>query len=225
MLRYLLLFGLPIMVVDVSAQSVLRIGTLPQVNLSMPLNDVWRINARIESRQIWVQDAGDTKVLFDYERTDLAAIVTRRVGSRSTAGAGYLLRIAPDGNAHRFVQQFSFRSGFGRVLPLSHRISSDQTIRHSTSAEMRLRYRVMAEIPLMGQTLDPGEFYLKAGNEYIGALNGNKADLETRILIAAGLMASTEHLLETGIDYRYSAIFGGTATHGVWFCISAFLGL
>lgn len=199
------------------AQQSYRAGILPQINLTAGMAHNWKLNLRLESRQIFSEGrfgespAGD----YRYERTDMAAVALRQTGVSSSAGAGYLLRLEDGQAIHRFIQQFSSVSRLG-IFRTGHRISTDQTIRPDEAPEFRLRYRFSAEMPLQGEKVDPGEPYVKLNHEYLGILQGGAFDLEIRAVGVLGLNFSDRNKLEIGLDYRANTLLDGPARHQFW---------
>lgn len=209
------------------AQGAYRTGMLPQFQLTADLASAWKLNLRLEPRQIFAEGLFNEtpEGYYRFERTDITAVVTRSTGLNASAGGGYMLRLQEGGPAHRFIQQYSavFRHD---VLRTGHRLIADQTLRREEPAEFRLRYRFSVEMPLSGQSVDPGEPYLKLNNEYLLLLQRNSAaDLETRFVGVIGVNFSDRNKLETGIDYRANDFIHGPGDHQFWLYLGWFLAL
>ena len=158
----LLIIGLLIQVKITVAQSTYQFGALPSVNLNSKLKNEWFLNTKIESRQLFRSGIfnGDVFEKYKYVLTDFSLIAAKKVGLNSRLGAGYLIRLEGDKVYHRFIQQYIIvqkLSGFR----LAHRFLSDQTFSKSEKPDFRIRYRITSEIPLNGESVDRGEFYLK----------------------------------------------------------------
>lgn len=208
-----------------SAQSRYALGTLPNLNIGTVLADGWKLNSKVESRQIFLtgNDQGsETDIRFD--RMDVAAVVSRKTAAGNSIGVGYLIRFADHRLAHRVIQQYAFSTGYGRSA-IAHRISADQTFRSIASPVFRLRYRFGLEVPLNGQSIDPKELYLKFNNEYLGILEREDTDIEIRVTGALGISLNDDTKLETGIDYRVSEFFNEGTAHQIWVTIGGFFSL
>jgi hypothetical protein len=82
------------------------------------------------------------------------------------------------GNEHRFWEQFIFAHSFYKVK-VTNRVRYEQRfIENRTTGEYpmstRLRYQLGTNFPLQGKTLDVGEFYFNAYNEFYFSLSGAK---------------------------------------------------
>lgn len=206
------------------AQSSYQFGMLPSVNLNSKLKRDWSLNARIESRQLFQSGLlGEGRSeKYDYVLTDFSVIAAKKIGLNSRLAGGYLLRLEEGEVTHRFIQQFIIvqkLSGFR----FAHRFVSDQTFSAREQVEVRLRYRITAEIPLNGQTVDPKEFYLKINNEYLSSYQTKEYDKEIRVVPLLGYDA-TEHLkIEAGLDYRVNSFIGNNARHSFWMTLNMFI--
>lgn len=207
--------------IQVWSQAQNRVGFLPQVNLNISLGNGWKANTKLESRQIFA-DGEETG--YRYERTDFAALLTRKNTAGSSWGAGYMIRFQGDDLIHRAIQQFSMVRKY-EVLRIGHRFSTDQTFRPESPVEYRFRYRISSDFPLQGQSVDPGEFYLKLSNEYLGILEGGEADLEIRGLAALGWSQADYNKFEFGLDYRADALIHTSGRHNFWMYLGWFLSI
>ncbi|MBK7428278.1 MAG: DUF2490 domain-containing protein [Saprospiraceae bacterium] len=172
---------------DVYSQSTYQFGALPSLNLNRKLDNDWSLNAKLESRQLFRRGEinGNTDNEYDYILTDFSLIAAKKVGLNSRIAAGYLIRFEDAEVFHRFIQQYVIiqkMSGYR----LAHRLLSDQTFSKAEKPEIRFRYRITAEIPLNGESVDPGEFYLKLNNEYINSFQAMEYDLEIRLIPLLG---------------------------------------
>jgi len=198
-------------------QHDIRLGLLPQLNINYSWNRNWNSNFSIESRQI-VFDNRNTESLstdYQYERTDLTLVLTRKTGVLSSVGGGYMLRFRASERVHRFLQQFALVQRFERIR-LGHRFRTDQTLVPDEDWEFRLRYRLSVEQPLRGVSIEPGEWYLKLSNEVLLKQQGQDGELEDRIVATLGYYFSDQNKLESGLDYRGSGIFESTQDHQLW---------
>lgn len=198
-----------------------RVGILPQINLNVSLPGDWRGNVKLESRQIFHES---DEPGYRCERTDLAFMITRKTTAGPSWGAGYLVRLEDGAFIHRTTQQYSAVSRY-TAFRLGHRLVADQTFRPEQPVEYRFRYRASSDFPLQGQSVDPGEFYLKVSNEYLGSFEGPDFDLEIRGLGALGLNLTDNNKLEFGLDYRVNAFLTSPARHNFWGYLGWFLSI
>lgn len=200
---------------SVLAQGNDQWGLLPSININKKLPKDWSVNLKAESRQILYRDA----FRYTYSLTDVSLIAATRIRLRTTVGAGYLASIAEDGIRHRTIQQISITRSY-TAFRLSHRFSMDQTFGSQEEPEFRLRYRLSSEIPLQGQSLDPKEFFLKASNEYLNALQAKEYDLEIRTAAFIGYALTPVSKLEAGLDYRVDSFIAGNTRNRFWIGIN-----
>jgi hypothetical protein len=95
-------------------------------------------------------------------------------------------------------------------------LRTDQTIYTSDAVKLRLRYRLSAEFPLEGQSLDAGEFYLLMSGEPIHSLQDAKSDLEVRLTSSFGYFINNKAKLEMGLDYRLEKILDDPGRQKLW---------
>ncbi len=208
------------------AQDRYQIGTLPSLNVNSRLSHRWSLNTRAEARQRFQSGTlrGESEREFSYVLTDVAVIVARRFGLRGRVAMGYLLRAEDGALAHRFIQQYTVMQQLA-ALRLAHRFMGDQTFAPSEGPEFRVRYRLSTELPLQGEAVDPGEFYLKLNHEYVNSLQNSTYDLEIRAVPLLGYDA-TDHLrIETGLDYRVNGFVHGDTRHSFWLSLNFFVDL
>lgn len=106
---------------------------------------------------------------------------------------------------------------------LAHRFLFDQTFSASEEPEFRLRYRITSELPLNGESVDPGEYYLKINNEYINSLQAMEYDLEIRLIPLIGYDISERFKIETGLDYRVNSFLTNNTRHSYWMTLNFFI--
>lgn len=206
------------------AQSTYQLGGLPSLNLNKKLRNDWSLNMKIESRQLFRRGGinGIVDKNYKYVLTDFSIIAAKKIGLNSRIGGGYLIRVEEGGLSHRFIQQYIIvqkLSGFR----LAHRFSTDQTFSESEKPEFRLRYRIASEIPLNGESVDPGEFYLKINNEYISSLQSLAYDLEIRLVPLIGYDITDRFKVETGLDYRVKSFISDNTKHNYWMNLNFFI--
>lgn len=205
MKRYLILVLLTVMSLTASAQN--QFGILPVINTTIKLKDDWKINSKLEGRQLLKQhpfpsDKNDRV----FERLDLEVVANKALNSSNDVGLGYLIRRQEGEFIHRFIQQYAHTDKLYSSR-LSHRFRTDQTFQKEEDVQFRLRYRASWEKPLSGLQVDSREFYLKLNNEYLGILQSSKTNLEIRGLASLGYTLGEDNRIETGADYRMEEIF------------------
>jgi len=207
-----------------TAQGRYQLGILPSVNVNSKLKNDWSANGRIESRYLVQSGKFDGTVTNknSYVLTDLSAIIAKKVGLNSRIAGGYLLRIEEHGLSHRFIQQYTIVQRFSSFR-VAHRLVSDQTFSSQEDAEFRLRYRISSEIPLNGESLDPGEFYLKFNNEYLHSLQAGEYDLEVRMVPILGFDVTDNFKIETGLDYRVNSFVANNTRNSFWTTLMFFI--
>ena len=208
----------------VFSQQTYQLGILPSFNLNTKLKNDWSVNTKIESRQLLQRGewGGAADKQYNYVLTDLSLIAGKKIGLNSRVGAGYLIRLEEGQRIHRFIQQFIIvqrKSGYR----LAHRFLTDQTFSKIESPQFRLRYRITAEIPLNGESVDPKEFYLKLNNEYLNSFQSPDYDLELRLVPLLGYDIAANNKLEMGLDYRVNSFLNQKAEHSFWVSLNWFI--
>ena len=125
---------------------------------------------------------------------------------------------------HRSIQHYVVvqkLSGFR----LAHRFLTDQTFSVNEEPKFRLRYRISSELPFNGESVDPGEYYLKINNEYINSLQVKKYDLEIRLIPLIGYGISERFKIETGLDYRVNSFLTNKTRNSYWMTLNFFIGI
>ncbi len=199
-----------------------EIGLIPQINSDFKIGESWKVNSKFEGRQIFFKNpypAGQNQKEFD--RFDIELVATKSLDPLRAFGGGYLIRRADNSFTHRFIQQYALTRKL-LTSRLSHRFRTDQTIEKDESLQWRLRYRLSWEKPLNGFEIDPGEFYLKLNNEYLGILQDSKGNLEIRGLASVGYDISDKNKIETGIDYRVENLIRSETKHLLFLSIGLY---
>ncbi|HRY98975.1 MAG TPA: DUF2490 domain-containing protein [Bacteroidales bacterium] len=206
---------------DIMAQSSGRAGVLPSITYSHKLGKAWDYSAKLESRHRLLQYGPDYPevVRYEYLLSDLTFLAARKIGGRAKLAGGFRLRLEPGSSNFQSIQQFIFRTD-ASGLRIAQRLAADQTFATGEDAEFRFRYRAALELPLNGQQADPGEYYLKFSNEYLGITQGGKQELEIRAVGLIGYSFLNGHKLEAGIDQRADRLLHGPARHSSWLSLN-----
>lgn len=209
---------------SVFAQSTYQFGVLPSVNLNKKMKNNWSLNTKLESRQLFQRGEFNRTADKDYNYvlTDMSLIVAKKVGLNSRIAGGYLIRLEDGNFFHRFIQQYVIVQKLSGWR-LAHRIMSDQTFSKIEKPDIRLRYRITSEIPLNGESVDPGEFYLKLNNEYVNSLQAEEYDLEVRLIPLLGYDIIDNFKIESGLDYRVNSFLNNSTRHSYWMTLNLFI--
>lgn len=208
----------------VKAQGKYSTGVLPQINLNLTLPNNWRLNTKVESRQIFSEGKfkQQFKTAYKYDLTDVAMIASKKTGVNNSLGAGYMIRFRNNEVIHRFIQQYSIVKKYN-LFRFGQRFSADETIRKNSPVQVRLRYRVGIEKALNGKDVDSKEFYLKLNNEYLFSFEGKETDVEIRLIPALGYAFNDNNKFELGIDYRVSEFKSGISRNQFWLYLGWFI--
>ncbi|MHA7057661.1 DUF2490 domain-containing protein [Aquimarina sp. M1] len=202
-----------------AAQTSFTSGLLPKIVLSNKLSNNIKLINSIESRQqLWNVEPG-YDFSYEYLLTDLTTILSYKLSSDKVFNVGYLLRVKKDELIHRSIFQYSIARQLEAVRA-AHRFVTDQTFSTVESTEFRLRYRFTIELPFNGYRVDPGEFYLKFNNEYVGSYQSTNTNLEIRIIPFIGYEFTKKNKIEIGPDYRISQLFGPETKNRLWLSIN-----
>lgn len=126
---------------------------------------------------------------------------------------------------HRAIQQAAYIQN-SKGVRLSHRLRLDQTFsKGKEENEYRIRYRFAVEIPLSGQTLDPGEFYILTSNVIIFASQSSEREIENRQVGSLGHYFGKRAKLEAGLDWRIDKIIALGLRNRLWFKVGCYLNI
>lgn len=224
-MRYLVTLILLVLIFGkTNGQDTYLLGTLPSLNMSKGLGNDWGLNFKAESRLRLLQGefGEDAQSDFNVQLADFALTASRKTGLNNSLAGGYQIRLRGEQTFHRLIQQFTVVRRY-ETFRMAHRFSSDQTFNSDNPWELRLRYRITAEIPLNGQSVDPGEFYFKLNNEYLNSWQESEPDLEIRLVPLVGFVFKDSNKLEFGLDYRLSSFMDGSSRNSFWFNIGWYL--
>jgi hypothetical protein len=220
MRKFLFLTGIFISTI-VLGQDTFTAGLLPKINVSGKISGDVKITGNFESRHALYErfDNGEDVFEYSYRRLEASAIVSVKTRINQSLSGGYTLISGQDKTAHRFLQQYSIVSRFD-AFRLGHRFAADQTIGPDKNWEYRGRYRITIEKALEGDDVDPGEFYLKINNEYLGIFGDEKPDLEIRALALLGYEINGANSIEFGPGYRVKNLSGNGLDQALWFSLN-----
>lgn len=190
-------------------------GLVPEIVFRYKWTDKIQHITKVESMHEFYQNKPQMWN-YVYDQTDIQTFVQFRLNPFWKVAGGYQYRLEGAGeNTHRAIQQSAFvqkRTGFR----FGHRWRTDQSFYPSDATKWRIRYRLSAEIPLQGQSLDTGEYFLVLSGEPIYALQEGLHDLESRLSSSLGYFANRNNNLEIGLDYRLENLLGSNIHHKLW---------
>lgn len=208
---------------NISAQTQTRAGFLPSINYNHEINNVWEVNFKIESRHfVYENNTFETNNFkYKYSLSDISALAGKKVGLNSKVVMGFLTRIDPDAISYRTIQQFVLLSKLENFR-IAHRIATDQTFSSIESTEFRLRYRLSAEVPLSGLSVDVKEYYFKFNTEVLNSVMNHDYDLEIRVVPNLGYLINKQHKIEFGLDNRFVSVIDSKNNFTTWITINWF---
>lgn len=176
-------------------------GLFPEAAITKRLEDGRSLTFKVEHQQLVFDREDDAGTQFTRYRTDWMAFYGAKISPSNSIALGIFHRVQDGENANRFIQQFASVMRL-RNMRLAHRVRTDQTFTDGEDVELRLRYRLAAEIPLDGTSLEPGENYLVISNEPIFSVQSGDFEIENRFVATLGRLLSADEKLEVSIDYR-----------------------
>ena len=225
-MKNILTISCMLVVASLSGQQRYLGGVLPSVNLSHSFGRDWKVNMKTESRQQLFRGGTDRPSGFEYKNqlTDVAFVLARKWRVNQTIAGGYMSRFREGELIHRFIQQYTIVNRYNNWR-IGHRFSADQTFASEQAGTYRLRYRVTLQLPLQGESVDPGEFYVKINNEVLNEWQADDYDLEIRVVPFLGYEINDNSKVELGIDYRLSSFISGTLDQRYWASMGWFLAI
>lgn len=228
-MRTLLLSTLLCLSVRAFAQdNVFYSGFFPEAAVTGSVSDQVQLTFKVES-QHGSYDARQTegeRWEYFHDRTDLQGFVALKVNPFWKVSGGYQYRLEGGNgvNTHRSIQQVAYVQRLRRTR-LGHRLRADQTYHPTEATEFRLRYRPSLEIPLSGESLDPGEFYLLLSNEVIYSFQEGDSEMENRLVSSLGHYFGKQAKLEAGLDYRTDRYIAEGFRQRLWLKVGAYVNI
>ena len=184
--------------------------------LNYKIADNWTFNTSLGKRSIWstVRSNNDQKFTGDLAFLEVNHFATYRINTKMKVSAGYKYRwrepFEESGEyEHRLTQQFAY-THFAEIVRLVSRFRTEQRIRNDAFAQ-RYRYRISADMPLSGETLDAREFYLVASTEMLyEAVDVEINTWENRTAGSIGYQFSPNLKAELNLTYRLENITRST---------------
>ena len=196
-------------------QTINKVGLLPRLQVATKLSDKYTLTTMIETRHFVFNSKLADKNSIQYNLTDISAFVNHKINEKFSYNLAYTIRITPTIISHRVIQQLVLLHKLNG-LNLQQRLGFDQTFNNKNAPVFRSRYRLMATVPLKGKTLESKEFFFNFANEYLGAIQEDKFDLEIRLIPKIGYVLNTKNRVEVGFDYRVNQFISKKIQHVHW---------
>jgi hypothetical protein len=197
-------------------------GLFPEAAITKRLENGRSLTFKVEHQQIAYDREDGEGAQFTRYRTDWMAFYGAKISHSNSVAFGIFHRVQDGENANRFIQQFASVMRL-RNMRLAHRVRTDQTFTDGEEVELRLRYRLAAEIPLSGTTLEPRENYLVISNEPIFSVQSGDSEIENRLVTTFGRLLSEDQKLEVSIDYRTDKFIQDGFRHRLWLKVGYFV--
>lgn len=199
-LLWLFLFGF--VSVSLAQKNEFFGGFFPEAAITKKLKNDRQIILKVEHQDIFFDQATPTEgAKVRHYRTDLMGFYGLKLNHSKSIALGVFHRIQDGANANRIIQQYALVSRV-RSTRLAHRFRTDQTFTKGEDVELRFRYRIAAEFPLSGTTLEPKENYFVASNEPIFSLQSGEFEIENRLVLTLGRLLTAAQKVEVSADYR-----------------------
>lgn len=180
----------------------------PDIAINVKLIDGYFLNTKIEAFHYYFErDVNNSPIwVSNFDGADFQFFLTKRLNPYNRVSLGYQYGFDPGyPGSHRLIQQISHIDRPGN-LTIGHRLRSDQTFYTEESFKFRIRYRFSLEVPLQGQTLDPGEFFLLASEEVLFDYQDSTIGFENRLVFNTGYMINPSQKLQFGFDLRSGSV-------------------
>ena len=180
--------------------------------LNYKVGNNWSFNTSIVKRSVWltVKTNGNEEFTGELSFLEINHFATYRINPAIKVSAGYKYRWRDPSEGfreyeHRFTQQIAY-THFREIVRLVSRLRLEQRIRSESFAQ-RYRYRLSADLPLSGETLDAREFYLVGSTEMLfEAVDVDEDTWETRISGSIGYQFNPDLKAELNLTYRLENI-------------------
>ncbi len=201
---------------NINAQNKTSAGVLPKTVISVKLPKNLKLVNIIELREVFFEktDGSDVEFNYNHKLTDISALISLKRTPYKSFALGYRMRAEGNNLSHQIIQQFSVVQNLN-ASRVGHRLSADQTFK-SDIISYRFRYRLSFEKPLNGNKIDPNEFYIKAGTEYLMKLSDNITSSEIRAVSLLGYEIEDSNKIEIGLDYRISNFLNKISDNAIW---------
>lgn len=177
-------------------------------SLNYKISNSWSFNTSIGKRSVWstAETNGDEQFEGHLSFLEVDHFSTYQINPATKASLGYKYRWRDPSEGlgeyeHRITQQVAY-THFKEVIRMVSRLRLEQRIRNESFA-MRYRYRLSADMPLSGETLDAREFYLVGSNEILfEAVDVEEDTWEMRTSGSIGYLLNPDLKVELSLTYR-----------------------
>lgn len=196
----------------------------PKFVVSHQLNRTYNFNFGLSYRSEWLEHEG-----FESRIIELSHFSNFRIGkSGNRLSFGLLYQFSeyfePSGSDElRLIQQYLLAIK-SRIVRFSHRLRMEQRIIGFDTA-LRLRYRFGIDFPLIGQTLDIGDYYLLGNIEPLWMIkSADMPKYDLRMSAGIGKLFHRNFKLHMIMQYRFEN-FDRTNSHGFFLLFNSYLKL
>lgn len=211
----------------ISQERVSNFGLFPELQVGFKVAENLNIKGKIESQHGMLDRTEGSVPDWGYyhNQTDFQGFFGRSLNPFVALAGGYQYRVETGSkNSHRSIQQISFLQRKD-TYKIGHRVRTDQTFSPDDAIEFRVRYRISFEVPLEGQSLDPGEIYLVFSDELLYSIQSGESALENRFVASLGHYSTKKQKFQAGIDYRTDRFFNSALRQRTWFKFGWYLSL
>lgn len=202
-------------------------GVLPEASLTVPIGERWYTSAKVESIHGFYFNPANAESYWGYQhqRTDLQLYGGVKLNPKWKLAVGYLHRVRSAGaNSHRSIQEASVKQSLAKST-LGHRFRLDQTFTANTPWQFRVRYRFDIKLPLKGESIAPGDFFLFFSDEVLYSIQNTVSDIENRFVATVGHQISERSAMQAGFDYRTDKYLTAGFRHRLWLKVGFYLSL
>lgn len=208
-IRLVALFVLSLCVFQGMTQINTDAAIIPKINIGIKLPNQFSLNVQAETRNHFFESNPQEWLLLAFDRAEFAGFLSYKFDVGAKLTLGYHLQLKDQEWAQRTIQQVSLVQRL-ETSRLGHRFALEENFGNNRIQSGRFRYRIVWERSLAGERIDPKEWYLKIGNEYLLAFNSSIESLEIRLLPVFGFEVSMKNKMELGPDLRYTGIFASS---------------
>lgn len=195
-------------------------GLYPVLSYSTDISEHFNYKAKVQN-YFSVTDDGEWNVT--HNKSDIQNFIGWKVTSQLKVAVGYQFRLAEkDKQNHRIIQEMSIKPKEDGSI-FSHRIRTDQTLENGEDVAYRLRYRLSTDLPVEGDTIEQGEYFISFSEELLGGMQRSQESLENRFGLTIGKTLTNQHDIELGFSFRTEDVFTGNEAHKLWLLLGYYM--
>ncbi|HEA28804.1 MAG TPA: DUF2490 domain-containing protein [Leeuwenhoekiella sp.] len=186
----------------------------PEVVFNYSPPSRWSFNFELTNRNL-LNNTQSAASSFKEEHLEFSHFTSYESGfySKLSLGVRYRNRdwLDPErGNEFRLTQQYNYSKPYNQ-LRLGHRVRIEQRF-YENETVFRTRYRLSADLPLQGLTLNLYEFYVLITTEVLYSLSAKTApELDQRFTTGLGYQLTNSLTLQVSIEYRHENYLNGAS--------------